>query len=129
MAAELCPAVAGILAQPQITRRGSHRQSRAAAVDVQRVAVDEIVAFACRQPHAQNLEALAAVPCPGDDEPPVDRDAALVLDGRNEPSRARIARQIGRESCREGVCQYVWILVVAVSLKKKKQNRTKNKQN
>src|SRR3546814_12922014 len=28
-------------------------------------------------------------------------------------------RQVGRASCREGVCQYVWISVVAVSLKKK----------
>src|SRR3546814_21162476 len=27
-------------------------------------------------------------------------------------------RQIGRASCRERVCQYVWISVVAVSLKK-----------
>src|SRR3546814_18815991 len=29
--------------------------------------------------------------------------------------------QIGRESCTERECQYVWISVVAVSLKKKKQ--------
>src|SRR3546814_20455019 len=29
--------------------------------------------------------------------------------------------QIGRASCRERVCQYVWISVVAVSLKTKKQ--------
>src|SRR3546814_15906095 len=28
--------------------------------------------------------------------------------------------EIGRASCRERVCQYVWISVVAVSLKKKK---------
>src|SRR3546814_901418 len=31
-------------------------------------------------------------------------------------------RQIGRASCRERVCQYVYISVVAVSLKKKKEN-------
>src|SRR3546814_14010366 len=29
-------------------------------------------------------------------------------------------QQIGRASCRERVCQYVWISVVPVSLKKKK---------
>src|SRR3546814_13050108 len=29
--------------------------------------------------------------------------------------------QIGRASCRERVCQYVWISVVAVSLKKKQK--------
>src|SRR3546814_16454682 len=31
--------------------------------------------------------------------------------------------QIGRASCRERVCQYVWISVVALSLKKKSNNR------
>src|SRR3546814_8905462 len=30
--------------------------------------------------------------------------------------------EIGRASCRERVCQYVWISVVAVSLKKKKKH-------
>src|SRR3546814_14972809 len=32
---------------------------------------------------------------------------------------------IGRASCRESVCQYVYIPVVAVSLQKKKQSYTK----
>src|SRR3546814_15311827 len=31
--------------------------------------------------------------------------------------------QIGRASCRERVCQYVWISVVAVSLNKKKKHQ------
>src|SRR3546814_15800448 len=35
--------------------------------------------------------------------------------------------EIGRASCRERGCQYVWIEVVAVSLKKKKRNATKMK--
>src|SRR3546814_17247186 len=35
--------------------------------------------------------------------------------------------QIGRASCRERVCQYVYISVVAVSLKNKKQATHKNK--
>src|SRR3546814_19187691 len=34
--------------------------------------------------------------------------------------RARI-REIGRASCRERECQYVWITVVAVSFKKEKK--------
>src|SRR3546814_17443292 len=33
----------------------------------------------------------------------------------------RFAQQIGRASCRDRVCPYVWIAVVSVSLKKKKQ--------
>src|SRR3546814_20050456 len=36
------------------------------------------------------------------------------------PAARRLCRlKIGRASCRERVCQYVWISVVAVSLKKK----------
>src|SRR3546814_16438599 len=35
--------------------------------------------------------------------------------------------EIGRASCRERVCQYVWISVGAVSLKKKKEEMTKNR--
>src|SRR3546814_20437621 len=36
----------------------------------------------------------------------------------------RLVKQIGRASCRERVCQYVSISVVAVSLKKKKKNNS-----
>src|SRR3546814_18828129 len=32
--------------------------------------------------------------------------------------------EIGRASCRDRVCQYVWISVVAVSLKKKNRDET-----
>src|SRR6056297_3681486 len=42
---------------------------------------------------------------------------------------ARTARQIGRASCRERVCQYVQISVVAASFKKKKQNSDGTKPN
>src|SRR3546814_17628956 len=38
---------------------------------------------------------------------------------------APIVDEIGRASCRERVCQYVWISVVAVSFKKKALNRRK----
>src|SRR3546814_2095025 len=37
--------------------------------------------------------------------------------------------QIGRASCRERVCQYVWISVVAVSLKKTQNKKNTNKTN
>src|SRR3546814_16754686 len=39
-----------------------------------------------------------------------------------EIGRLSLATEIGRASCRERVCQYVWISVVAVSLKKKTIN-------
>src|SRR3546814_18207477 len=40
--------------------------------------------------------------------------------------QAALRVEIGRASCRERVCQYVSISVVAVSLKKKQTNHTKN---
>src|SRR3546814_19672056 len=48
-----------------------------------------------------------------------------ALRKRSRPP-SRLPAQIGRASCRESVCQYVYISVVAVSLKKKtkKKNRT-----
>src|SRR3546814_15412161 len=41
-----------------------------------------------------------------------------------EKSSEALGNQIGRASCRERVCQYVWISVVAVSLKKKTKEDT-----
>src|SRR3546814_13641584 len=41
--------------------------------------------------------------------------------GRVDVDEQRPREEIGRASCRERVCQYVSIWVVAVSLKKKKQ--------
>src|SRR3546814_15746227 len=42
-----------------------------------------------------------------------------------EPAMTVLRAQIGRASCRESVCQYVEIPVVAGPLKKKKQNKKK----
>src|SRR3546814_16602175 len=42
------------------------------------------------------------------------------------PSLERASREIGRASCRERVCQYVEISVVAVELKKKKKKILQN---
>ena len=52
----------------------------------------QIVRMALRQPVAQHLEARAAVAGAGDGQLGIDRDAALVLDGRNEPRGLRIVR-------------------------------------
>src|SRR3546814_20296117 len=46
-------------------------------------------------------------------------DAQLYGSGRAAARHTRSGREIGRASCRERVCQYVSISVVAVSLKKK----------
>src|SRR3546814_11234640 len=50
--------------------------------------------------------------------------AAHGMRGLN-PVQASVAGKIGRASCRERVCQYVLISVVAVSLKKNKINKQK----
>src|SRR3546814_13444073 len=52
---------------------------------------------------------------------PVDRNQRRCRVGSSRQS-GRI-REIGRASCRERVCQYVSISVVAVSLKKKKKTK------
>src|SRR3546814_18806286 len=66
------------------------------------------------------------------DETVEDTDAVRLLAeevavGGEEVHRARVAgdarekqREIGRETRRERVCQYVWISAVAVSVKKRK---------
>src|SRR3546814_12614407 len=56
--------------------------------------------------------------------------AGLAIDTRRylscrpaRPGAGDLRPEIGRASCREGVCQFVWITVVAVSLKKKTKNQ------
>src|SRR3546814_19635621 len=44
-------------------------------------------------------------------------------------STTRGLAEIGRASCRERVCQYVWISMVAGALKKKKENTKTKKRN
>src|SRR3546814_20607933 len=51
----------------------------------------------------------------------VERQGAGPPDG----TAGRWPQEIGRESCRERGCQYVWLSVVDVSLKKKNKNEAK----
>src|SRR3546814_18010005 len=44
----------------------------------------------------------------------------ILSDCPRAPENPAVENEIGRASCRERVCQYVWISVGAVSLKKKK---------
>src|SRR3546814_16083160 len=58
-------------------------------------------------------------------------DRVVARDDRGQPEigiggDGRDMLEIGRASCRERVCQYVSISVVAVSLKKKHHETTKN---
>src|SRR3546814_13760431 len=51
--------------------------------------------------------------------PPRAAERAMFGGADMRPDEA--AAKIGRASCRERVCQYVWISVVAVAFKKKKK--------
>src|SRR3546814_16880432 len=51
--------------------------------------------------------------------------SAAPFNQRLVPKRMRQLKQIGRASCRERVCQYVYISVVAVSFKKKRTRNVK----
>src|SRR3546814_15318410 len=71
-----------------------------------------------------NSSAVALLDSGGGD--PVGRPLAVLsaeLDALLESdTREAVIQEIGRASCRERVCQYVSISVVAVPLKKKKNN-------
>src|SRR5690348_11133290 len=86
------PAVAAILGNPQPAAGRAEGEPFAARIDRQRVPPHQIVGVALRQPVAQYLETLAAVASARDDHLAVDRDAALVFDGRDKPRGVRIAR-------------------------------------
>src|SRR3546814_12989508 len=61
----------------------------------------------------------------GAQHPDLDEIARLDVGGKEEGARHMVeivaGREIGRESCRERVCKYVLISVVAGALKKKPQ--------
>src|SRR3546814_16343098 len=48
--------------------------------------------------------------------------AGVSKHGRTGDEFDLMVQQLGRASCRARVCQYVWLSVVAVSLKRKKKN-------
>src|SRR3546814_18128477 len=60
----------------------------------------------------------------------IARSVEAVLDGEEDgsldPSTRMLVAQIGRASCRERVCQYVLISVVAGSVKKKNQTQVRH---
>src|SRR3546814_18401753 len=77
-----------------------------------------------RQPHRMALEPLGQIMGGGlSFQGRVHRQHDLVDPARGDASDKG---EIGRASCRERVCQYVSISVVAVSLKKKRTTRTMN---
>src|SRR3546814_17805656 len=60
---------------------------------------------------------------------PEQRALGKIFDTPPEDSINELSQKIGRASCRERVCQYVYISLVAVSLKKKQITKTGKRQN
>src|SRR5262249_4218187 len=75
---ERLPGVAPVGAEPQAARRRAEGEVLPRRVDVEAVAVDEVVGVLLRQALAQGLPRLAAVARAVDDHGPVLRDALLV---------------------------------------------------
>src|SRR3546814_17920353 len=79
-------------------------------------------------PPTQPRQARAAPPAPAENHPRARfAEGSQKQENRSGKKSRRLHRpiweQIGRASCRERVCQYVSISVVAVSLKKKQSNQ------
>src|SRR6201996_9460158 len=86
------PAVALVLAHPQPAGGRTECKLLAAAVERQRVAIDDVVGVRLGQPAGQHVEALAAVARARHRKLAATRDALLVFDLRHEPRHIGIAR-------------------------------------
>src|SRR3546814_12188345 len=82
-------------------------------LDVELPAVDLRRLLVHRHVDAEHRQRIARLAGDGAGRLPVLADAGL-----DHPRRTGIVVEIGRASCRARVCQYVYILVVAVSFKK-----------
>src|SRR3546814_11354998 len=109
--------------------RGDRRRRRQGNLDARQRLQDQ---YRLDRRSRGGIEAARAgfgdAPSPGIAEQGVrgPRRAAECARARAPSLRAVFVHEIGRASCRERVCQYVCISVVAVSLKKKKNKKTNN---
>src|SRR2546427_591479 len=90
MLRDCLPAVALVLTHPQRSRRRAEREPAPRLVDVERVAIGEIVGVLLRQPLREHLKAFAPIPGARYDYPALHRDALLVAHARHEPGGVRV---------------------------------------
>jgi hypothetical protein len=64
-------------------------------VDVERVSEGDIIGVLLREPGVEDVERPAAVAGACDGEPPIDGDAFLVADPRDEPGHVGVVRVDG----------------------------------
>src|SRR2546423_419498 len=84
------PAGPLVLAHPQRPRGRAEREPAPRLVDVERVAIGEIVGVLLRQPLREHLKAFAPIPGARYDYPALHRDALLVAHARHEPGGVRV---------------------------------------
>ncbi len=89
------PPLAAVLTQPETPRRRSEGEPVTGAVDVERMAIDEVVRVLLREPFAQGFEALSTVASPIDHDCAVHRDPELILGRGHEPRGLRVVRMHG----------------------------------
>ena len=84
---EVLPGVALVLREPEGAGGRAEGEAVAGVVEVEGVAVDEVVGVLLGQAVAEHVEGAAAVAGAGDDQAAIHGDAALVLDAGDEPGR------------------------------------------
>src|SRR6185295_17654596 len=89
------PGIAAVVTDPDRTRGGAECQTLAGLIDIQTMAVDQVVGVLLRQALPQRLECLAAVAGPIDHNAAIGRAAFLVLECRHEPRGVRSLRMDG----------------------------------
>jgi len=85
MAREQLPAIAGVFADPDRAGRAAEDQPLAGLVDVQGMAIDQVVGVFLRQAVGQHVECSAAVAGAGDDDFAIDGDAVGIAGRGDEP--------------------------------------------
>ena len=96
------PVVTAVLADPGGARGGAESQPLARGIEIQGMAVDQVVGPGLGQAAAQGLEAAATVAGAVHHHAAFGGNAPLVLDGRHEPGRVRILRMHHHREAEDG---------------------------
>jgi len=95
VAGDACPLVAPVVARPKGACRAPECEVLAACVDVERVAVNDVVRMRLRQAARQHLPRLARVARARDDHARVDGNAYRILARRHQPGGVAVVRVHG----------------------------------
>lgn len=92
MARHAVPVVAGVVRDIERTGRAAERERLAVGIDVEGMAIDQVIRVLLRQTAGQCVEAVPSVTRSIDHHAPAARNAALVLVRRHEPRDIGVPR-------------------------------------